>query len=216
MLSNAEQSVFRSFCGEGKVDMGGKSFAKLCKSCHLLDRNFSSVDADLVFAMTVPIGLRRMDLGHFACALAHVATKRNISLCVVQEAVAGYNPPVRHAVEDEAIQQQVRQDLLRWARVRNSAHSASLGNLHGGSGFEAARKLRRAGSDGASVSSSSLSPDFAAAAGKAFVLFPASRVDMDGAKTFVKLPALHGAKSDAVIGLRGGGRAYMGIRHTFA
>merc|ERR1712232_1070879 len=102
-LSNAEDVVFKSFCGEGKLDMDGKSFAKLCKDSQLLDRNFTSIDADLVFAKAVPKGQRRMDSDHFAAALSHVAAKKSVSVCVVQAAVASCGGPVLHATVTDAV-----------------------------------------------------------------------------------------------------------------
>jgi hypothetical protein len=102
-LSNAEKAVFRSFCGEGKTDMDGKSFAKLCKDSQLFDRYFTSTDADLIFAKSVPKGQRRMDSDHFAVALSHVAAKKNTTVCVLQAAVASCAGPVLHATVADAV-----------------------------------------------------------------------------------------------------------------
>lgn len=48
MEANLE-SIFKNFTG-GKAEMDGKTFAKVSKDCHLLDKKLTSTDVDLIFA----------------------------------------------------------------------------------------------------------------------------------------------------------------------
>merc|ERR1712216_661625 len=62
---NSYQKVFKMFCGS-RADMDGKTFSKLCKDCHLLDKQFTPTDADLCFAKAAVKGQRRITLPQFA------------------------------------------------------------------------------------------------------------------------------------------------------
>lgn len=80
--------VFNSYSAAGSGEMDGRSFAKLCKDCGLVDRNFSSTDADLIFTKAVPKGQRRIRLPEFELALVFVAERRGCKEKEVFQAVA--------------------------------------------------------------------------------------------------------------------------------
>lgn len=42
--------------------MEGKTFAKVAKDCHLLDKKFTSTDVDLIFAKVKAKGSRKITL----------------------------------------------------------------------------------------------------------------------------------------------------------
>eukprot|EP00440_Ansanella_granifera_P040677 gb/GFBE01044114.1/.p1 GENE.gb/GFBE01044114.1/~~gb/GFBE01044114.1/.p1 ORF type:complete len:363 (+),score=71.57 gb/GFBE01044114.1/:1-1089(+) len=79
--------VFDSYCGM-RSDMDGKSFAKLIKDSGLLDRTFTTTDADLAFAKAGSKGQRRIDLQQFRSALLHIAEKKGVEAGTVFQAVS--------------------------------------------------------------------------------------------------------------------------------
>eukprot|EP00435_Cladocopium_sp_Y103_P057538 s912_g19.t2 len=68
--------VFSSYASSAS-EVDGRSFTKLCKDCGLYDRNFSSTDADLIFARVVPKGQRRISITEFEKAMGLIAERRN-------------------------------------------------------------------------------------------------------------------------------------------
>jgi len=70
--------VFLIFCGSGQQTMDNRSFVKLCKDCQLLDKGFSSNDADLVFAKACEKGQRRIDRKQFEDAIWATAEKTGV------------------------------------------------------------------------------------------------------------------------------------------
>jgi hypothetical protein len=80
------QHAFSAFA-DGKPDMDGKTFAKLCKDCKLLDKKFTATDVDLIFAKVAPKGQRRITFEQFGAALEHVATKKGTGVDAVHDAV---------------------------------------------------------------------------------------------------------------------------------
>eukprot|EP00931_Biecheleriopsis_adriatica_P062113 TRINITY_DN373_c0_g1_i11.p1 TRINITY_DN373_c0_g1~~TRINITY_DN373_c0_g1_i11.p1 ORF type:complete len:1076 (-),score=233.82 TRINITY_DN373_c0_g1_i11:43-3270(-) len=69
------ERTFKAFCGS-KPGMDGKSFAKLCKDCDLVDKVLSATDVDIVFAKVVQKGQRRIGLQQFDLALELLAERR--------------------------------------------------------------------------------------------------------------------------------------------
>jgi hypothetical protein len=104
VLSDEVKHTFKLFCGDGQKDMDGKSFTKLCKDSHLIDKRFTATDADLIFAKAVPKGQhRRLSLEQFVAALGYVAEKKSISLADVYAAVERTSGPVLHATQTDAV-----------------------------------------------------------------------------------------------------------------
>merc|ERR1719188_1580177 len=96
------EPTFRAFCGS-RQDLDGRSFSKLCRDCHLVDRGFAATDADLVFAKVVPSGQRRMDLARFEAALRLIADRKAVDEHAVRQAVAGSSGPTLHCTKTEPV-----------------------------------------------------------------------------------------------------------------
>merc|ERR1719443_2521314 len=80
--------------------MDGKSFAKLCKDCNLIDNiTLWPSDPDLVFARVVPKGQRRMDMQQFEEALGLVAEKKGVDPDSVCQAIIDAGGPIMRATE---------------------------------------------------------------------------------------------------------------------
>lgn len=68
--------AFQAFAGQGQ-EMDGRTWVKCLKDSMLLDEDFTSVDADLIFARVKGRGARRIDFATFRKALGEVAKKWN-------------------------------------------------------------------------------------------------------------------------------------------
>lgn len=66
--------TFAAFTGLHPL-MDGKTFVKLLSDCELFNKDFTTTDADLIFAKMVPKGQRRIDLQQFGIAMMMVATR---------------------------------------------------------------------------------------------------------------------------------------------
>eukprot|EP00747_Dinoflagellata_sp_TGD_P096277 gnl/TRDRNA2_/TRDRNA2_166788_c0_seq2.p1 gnl/TRDRNA2_/TRDRNA2_166788_c0~~gnl/TRDRNA2_/TRDRNA2_166788_c0_seq2.p1 ORF type:complete len:411 (+),score=86.07 gnl/TRDRNA2_/TRDRNA2_166788_c0_seq2:164-1396(+) len=102
-------AVFAAFCGAGRTDMDGQSFAKLCKDARLIDRQFTSMHVDCAFARVVPKG-GRLDRKHFEAALRVIAEKKDMNLEVVLEMV-----------------EQLYKTVMLWAKVEASRNGDDAG-----------------------------------------------------------------------------------------
>jgi len=68
--------AFQAFAGQGH-EMDGRTWVKVLKDSMLLDEDFTSVDADLIFAKVKGRGARRIDFQTFRKALGEVARRWN-------------------------------------------------------------------------------------------------------------------------------------------
>lgn len=100
-LSSVEE-VFKAFCG-ARVDMDGKSFAKLCKDCGIIDRKLSSGDVDLIFAKVSPAAKRRICLDLFLVALTELARKKEVHVDAIHLAVTRSAGPVIRGTKADAV-----------------------------------------------------------------------------------------------------------------
>jgi len=96
------EATFRAFAG-ARQDLDGRSWTKLCRDCHLIDKRLTATDADLIFARVVPSGQRRIDFGRFEAALRLVAEKKSVDELAVRRAVAGSSGPTLNATKTEAV-----------------------------------------------------------------------------------------------------------------
>jgi len=96
------EATFHAFCGS-RQDLDGRSWTKLCRDCHLIDKKLTATDADLIFARVVPSGQRRIDFQHFEAALKLVAEKKGIEETAARRAVAGSSGPTHNATKTEAV-----------------------------------------------------------------------------------------------------------------
>jgi len=83
--------------------MDGKSFAKLCRDCNLVDKHFSSTDTDLIFAKVLPKGQRRINLDQFHTALRLVAEKKGLDLDAIFASLDQSRGPVIRSTKAEAV-----------------------------------------------------------------------------------------------------------------
>jgi hypothetical protein len=72
------EDVFLGFTG-GQDDMDGKTLAKLAKDCDLIDKKFTTVDIDIIFAKVKSKGARKISPEQFIIALEEFAAKKGVS-----------------------------------------------------------------------------------------------------------------------------------------
>lgn len=89
----SHEAAFRNFCG-GSADMDGRSFAKLCRDCGLLDRKFTPSDADIIFTQVVPKGQRRISFKQFEDALWKISEKKSMDYSAVLACITKSSGPV--------------------------------------------------------------------------------------------------------------------------
>eukprot|EP01064_Diplonema_japonicum_P030108 TRINITY_DN5025_c0_g5_i1.p1 TRINITY_DN5025_c0_g5~~TRINITY_DN5025_c0_g5_i1.p1 ORF type:complete len:178 (+),score=56.18 TRINITY_DN5025_c0_g5_i1:67-534(+) len=85
-MSKAElRKVFESFCAFGggnnaKPEMDNARFSKFCKDSKLMDKKFTSTDADLIFTKSKGKGERKISFAVFeSVALEEVAKKKSLA-----------------------------------------------------------------------------------------------------------------------------------------
>eukprot|EP00927_Polykrikos_kofoidii_P066086 TRINITY_DN61745_c0_g1_i1.p1 TRINITY_DN61745_c0_g1~~TRINITY_DN61745_c0_g1_i1.p1 ORF type:complete len:475 (-),score=50.94 TRINITY_DN61745_c0_g1_i1:187-1611(-) len=98
----AVEEAFRAYCGV-QPGMDATSFLKLCKDCGLLDRKFTSTEADLLFVKTLPKGLRRIDLRWFQHLIWHVAEKKSLNAEAIFYAIACLSGPSLVSTKADAV-----------------------------------------------------------------------------------------------------------------
>jgi len=94
--------LFKGFCGMAH-DIDGKGFAKLCKDCDLLDKAFTSTDADILFAKVVTKGQRRIGYNQFLDALKLVAEKKGVEVVDIERTLVVSSGPVLMATQPEKV-----------------------------------------------------------------------------------------------------------------
>eukprot|EP00928_Gymnodinium_smaydae_P003626 TRINITY_DN1128_c0_g2_i1.p1 TRINITY_DN1128_c0_g2~~TRINITY_DN1128_c0_g2_i1.p1 ORF type:complete len:511 (-),score=137.29 TRINITY_DN1128_c0_g2_i1:255-1745(-) len=97
------EASFKAFCASGHDGMDGKSFAKLCKDCHLLDKKFTATDVDIIFSKAVSKGQRRLDFSQFSAVLEMIAEKKGVNVEVVRANVGSSGGPVHAGTRAEAV-----------------------------------------------------------------------------------------------------------------
>merc|ERR1711957_740677 len=96
------EEVFQAYCG-GKLDMDGRAFQKLCRDCALVDRKFTSTDADLLFKKVVQKGQRRLSLKEFEQALYYMANKKGLIAQTLRGTIAASGGPVFKGTITDAV-----------------------------------------------------------------------------------------------------------------
>mmetsp|Transcript_22166 Transcript_22166/g.39860 ORF Transcript_22166/g.39860 Transcript_22166/m.39860 type:complete len:1016 (+) Transcript_22166:20-3067(+) len=96
------ERTFETFCGL-KQDMDGKTFAKLCKDCDLIDRTLSATDVDIIFAKAVQKGQRRIHLEEFDAALELLAEKKSVTVDEICRMVRKSGGPVHNSTKAEKV-----------------------------------------------------------------------------------------------------------------
>lgn len=68
------QEVFAKFAAANEMD--GKTFAKMCKDCKVINKKCTNTDIDLIFARSKERTARKINYTQFLAALEECATKR--------------------------------------------------------------------------------------------------------------------------------------------
>lgn len=100
--SGSVEQTFQMFCGS-RPDMDGRTLAKLCKDCGLIDRALSINDVDIIFKKKVPKGQRRIDLQQFKDVLAMIAEKKGVPLEDIHRLVETAEGPVLNSTTPHAV-----------------------------------------------------------------------------------------------------------------
>jgi hypothetical protein len=74
--------------------MEGKTFAKLAKDCHLLDKKVTATDIDLIFAKVKAKGARKITPQQYILALHEIATKKGISFDALSTHICAVGGPI--------------------------------------------------------------------------------------------------------------------------
>lgn len=120
------EDVFLSFC-VGKEDMDGKSFVKLCKDTGLLDKKFTTTDADLAFAKVCEKGARRIFFEHFERAMEIVAVKKGTTASAVMEKVASGGGPVLTGTTADAVRFHDDKSTYTGTHINGGPESVAVG-----------------------------------------------------------------------------------------
>jgi len=131
MAQSEIQHVFASYCAGGLEEMDGRSFAKLCKDCSLIDKSFSARDADLVFAKAVGKGQRRVGLAEFELALVFIAERRGCKGSEVFQMVADAHPgPALNGTKPHAVRFHDDKDTYTGTHARGGPETVPKGIGH--------------------------------------------------------------------------------------
>jgi len=88
----ALEQIYRRFCGASGPGLTSANLSKLCKDCHLFDKNFTASYADILFSKSFPKaqnGNRSFTFQHFVNVLNKVAEKKAVSNREIRRAIAG-------------------------------------------------------------------------------------------------------------------------------
>eukprot|EP01060_Flectonema_neradi_P011805 TRINITY_DN1878_c2_g1_i1.p1 TRINITY_DN1878_c2_g1~~TRINITY_DN1878_c2_g1_i1.p1 ORF type:complete len:170 (+),score=26.20 TRINITY_DN1878_c2_g1_i1:50-511(+) len=109
-MSNSElKGIFESFCAFGagnnaKPEMDNAKFNKFCKDTKVIDKKFTSTDADLIFSSTKGKGERRISYSVFAGpALDAVAKRKGISKDALLGQIVGSRGPTCSGTQAENV-----------------------------------------------------------------------------------------------------------------
>jgi len=107
--------------GELQTEMDGAKFAKLCRDCDLVDKNFTSVDVDLAFTKAKTKGQRRISFAEFHDILQAMADKKGVhKSSVINTILRAEGPVILSAVSDQARMGSVLQRLTDHTRYTGS------------------------------------------------------------------------------------------------
>eukprot|EP00931_Biecheleriopsis_adriatica_P101439 TRINITY_DN76577_c0_g1_i1.p1 TRINITY_DN76577_c0_g1~~TRINITY_DN76577_c0_g1_i1.p1 ORF type:complete len:541 (-),score=87.43 TRINITY_DN76577_c0_g1_i1:320-1942(-) len=120
------RDVFTAHCGIHK-DMDGKTFAKLCKDAHFLDKDLTTSDVDILFAKVLPKGQRRIDFSHFESLLALLAEKKGVPVAKVRFLAAAADAPVLHGTVADTVRLHDDKKTYTGTQKATEAHSEHRG-----------------------------------------------------------------------------------------
>ncbi|CAE7554473.1 TTN [Symbiodinium necroappetens] len=138
--------IFSSYSASSSGEIDGRSFTKLCKDCSLVDRIFSSTDADLIFAKVVPKGQRRITIAEFEKALGLIAERRGCSQEDVMQRVADGAGPALEGTKAEAVRFHDDKTTYTGTHARGGPESVPKGYGHVPQSMKPRRSLSRTSS----------------------------------------------------------------------
>lgn len=97
-----KERTFKAYCGKGP-DMAGKSFAKLCTDCGLVDGAMTVSDVDIIFAKVVTKGQRRIGAQQFDEALLLLAEKKGVDIEDILRHLRRTHGPVLKSTRTETV-----------------------------------------------------------------------------------------------------------------
>eukprot|EP00998_Keelungia_sp_KM082_P010904 NODE_7125_length_604_cov_46.394130_g7102_i0.p2 GENE.NODE_7125_length_604_cov_46.394130_g7102_i0~~NODE_7125_length_604_cov_46.394130_g7102_i0.p2 ORF type:complete len:159 (-),score=41.25 NODE_7125_length_604_cov_46.394130_g7102_i0:44-520(-) len=103
------KTKFEAFCsfGAGKggaAEMDNSKFAKFCRDCKLIDKKFTSTDADLIFTKSKKPGARKLDYTTFKTkTLPLIAEKRGQTADQLEAFIVGSAGPASNSTKAEAV-----------------------------------------------------------------------------------------------------------------
>merc|ERR1712137_637559 len=128
----ALEETYRKFCTGYGPGLTGANFSKLCKDCHLFDKNFTASDADIIFSKSFPKGQngkRYFTFQHFVKVLSEVAAKKAVSNREVRRVVAGSDGPTMQYTKAGAVRFHDDTSTYRSRRARNSTDALNASVL---------------------------------------------------------------------------------------
>jgi hypothetical protein len=88
------EAAFHDFAGFGggsgggsATEMDGAHWTKLCKDAKIVDKSFTTTDADLIFAKAKAKGARKIGFAEFTKALELAAEKKKVSVATLEAKV---------------------------------------------------------------------------------------------------------------------------------
>mmetsp|Transcript_52227 Transcript_52227/g.124522 ORF Transcript_52227/g.124522 Transcript_52227/m.124522 type:complete len:441 (+) Transcript_52227:62-1384(+) len=96
------EAVYYNFCGPGKADMDGKSFAKLCKDSGVLDSKLPHTEVDIIFAKVKQGKERTIEFHQFENALEKLAQKKGVPVDTIRSTVLTTSRPITKGTTAQA------------------------------------------------------------------------------------------------------------------
>jgi len=102
MVNSELRELFVEFASFGAgqtmmVEMDGFHFAKMCRETGLIDRDFTLIDVDILFAKVKVRGKRRINFQQFVSALQMMAEKKGVSMRHLQQQLLNSHGPNNNA-----------------------------------------------------------------------------------------------------------------------
>jgi len=126
-LEASLQDCFLAFCGSGRCDMDGRTFAKLCRDCNILDKVFNATDADLLFSKLAPRSQRRLCFTVFQEALEAIAKKKSMRLDDVKRRIVSSRGPTLNGTVADAVRFHDDKSTYTGVHVNGGPDSVSKG-----------------------------------------------------------------------------------------
>ncbi|CAD8138555.1 unnamed protein product (macronuclear) [Paramecium tetraurelia] len=129
-MQGTVQQVFLQFTAN-KPEMDGKTFAKVSKDCHLLDKKLTSTDVDLIFAKIKPTpAARSITYAQFEKGLQMMAEKKGVGIQDVQNQILNAGGPHFQGTKADAVK--FHDDKNLYTGVHANGGPSTIDKNHGG------------------------------------------------------------------------------------